>query len=70
LLDAVRRSGWFAVRMERLAPGDYLVNGEVLVERKTIRNLVASLVDGRLLLGGPSPGGPIHHLAQEDQTRG
>lgn len=34
--------------MERLATGDYLVNGEVLVERKTIRDLVASLVDGRL----------------------
>src|SRR3989338_1142218 len=48
LLDAVRRSGWFDVRMARLATGDYLVNGEVLVERKTIRDLVASLVDGRL----------------------
>lgn len=45
---AVRRSGWFDVRMDRLATGDYLVNGEVLVERKTIRDLVASLVDGRL----------------------
>ncbi len=48
LLDAVHRSGWFDVRMDRLATGDYLVNGEVLVERKTIRDLVASLVDGRL----------------------
>ena len=48
LLDAVRRSGWFDVRMDGLATGDYLVNGEVLVERKTIRDLVASLVDGRL----------------------
>lgn len=44
----MRRSGWFDVRMARLATGDYLVNGEVLVERKTIRDLVASLVDGRL----------------------
>ena len=48
LLDEVHRSGWFDVRMDRLAAGDYLVNGEVLVERKTIRDLVASLIDGRL----------------------
>jgi ERCC4-type nuclease len=48
LLDEVRRSGWFDVRMDRLATGDYLLNGEVLVERKTIRDLVASLIDGRL----------------------
>jgi hypothetical protein len=49
LLDALRRSGEFEVRMVRLAAGDYLVNSEVLVERKTIRDLAASLVDGRLL---------------------
>jgi ERCC4-type nuclease len=48
LLDAVCRSGWFDVQMDRLATGDYFVNGEVLVERKTIRDLVASLIDGRL----------------------
>ena len=48
LLDAIRRSGWFDVRMERLATVDYLLNGEVLVDRKTIRDLVASLVDGLL----------------------
>jgi ERCC4-type nuclease len=48
LVDAVRRSGWFDVQMDRLAAGDYLVNGEVLVERKTIRDLAASLIDGRL----------------------
>ena len=48
LLDAVRRCGWFDVQMDRLATGDYLVNDEVLVERKTIRDLAASLLDGRL----------------------
>ena len=48
LLHAVRGSGWFDVQMDRLATGDYLVNGEVLVERKTISDLTASLVDGRL----------------------
>jgi hypothetical protein len=42
LLDALRRSGYFDVQMDRLAAGDYLVNGEVLVERKTIRDLASS----------------------------
>ncbi len=27
LLEAVRQSGWFDVRMDRLATGDYLVSG-------------------------------------------
>jgi DNA excision repair protein ERCC-4 len=48
LLGAVRRSGRLDVRMARLASGDYRVNSEVLVERNTIRDLVVSLVDGRL----------------------
>jgi hypothetical protein len=48
LVEAVRRSSWFDVQMDRLAAGDYLVNGEAIVERKTIRDLTASLLDGRL----------------------
>jgi DNA excision repair protein ERCC-4 len=48
LLDAVRRTGWCDVQTDRLATGDYLVDGQVLVERKTIRDLAASLIDGRL----------------------
>src|SRR2546427_3725243 len=48
LLDAVLRSGTFDVRMVRLATGDYLIDNEVLIERKTIGDFAASLVDGRL----------------------
>ncbi len=48
LLDAVLRSGTFDVRMVRLASGDYLIGNEVLIERKTVGDFVASLVDGRL----------------------
>jgi ERCC4-type nuclease len=48
LLEAVRRSGDFDVRMVHLDTGDYLIDDEVLVERKTIGDFVASLVDGRL----------------------
>lgn len=48
LLDAVRRSGIFEVRMAHLATGDYLIDDEVLVERKSFSDFAASLIDGRL----------------------
>jgi Fanconi anemia group M protein len=48
LLEAVRRSGTFDVRMVHLDRGDYLIDDDVLVERKTIGDFVASLLDGRL----------------------
>ena len=48
LLDAVRRGGAFDVRMVRLAVGDYLIDEEVVIERKTIADFAASLADGRL----------------------
>lgn len=48
LLDAVLRSDVFDVRMVRLATGDYLIDNEVLIERKTAGDFVVSLVDGRL----------------------
>lgn len=48
LLNAVRRSGTFEVRMAHLATGDYLIDDEVLIERKSIADLATSLIDGRL----------------------
>ena len=48
LLDGVRRSAAFDVRMVHLATGDYLIGNEVLVERKSVADFAASLVDGRL----------------------
>jgi DNA excision repair protein ERCC-4 len=48
LLEAARRSGVFDVRMVDLDTGDYLIDDAVLVERKTIGDFIASLVDGRL----------------------
>jgi len=48
LLDTVRRSASFDVRMGHLATGDYLIEEEALVERKSVGDLAASLVDGRL----------------------
>jgi hypothetical protein len=40
-------AGAFEVRMVHLATGDYLIDDQVLIDRKTIGDLRASLVDGR-----------------------
>lgn len=48
LLDAVRRSGAFEVRMVHLATGDYLIDDQVLIERKSVVDFTASVVDRRL----------------------
>jgi Fanconi anemia group M protein len=48
LLDTVRRIGAFEVRMGHLAAGDYLIDNEVLIERKSVADFAASLIDGRL----------------------
>lgn len=48
LLELARRCRAFDVRMVHLDTGDYLIDDQVLVERKTIGDFVASLVDGRL----------------------
>ena len=37
-----------SVRIERLAAGDYLADRKILFERKTLRDLSVSIVDGRL----------------------
>jgi ERCC4-type nuclease len=48
LLELARASGDFDVRLEKLAVGDYFVDGGVLVERKTYADFATSLIDGRL----------------------
>ena len=48
LLELLRQSEDFDVRLARLRVGDYLINDQVLIERKTIADFAASLVDGRL----------------------
>jgi ERCC4-type nuclease len=51
LLVAVRASGTFDVRMGRLAAGDYLIDDEVLIERKTVGDcsLTLSVIASRRL---------------------
>ena len=71
LLDLARECGDFDIQMERLAVGDYHIDGGIVVERKTYADFATSLADGRLfpqaaalarsphrpivLLEGPSP---------------
>ncbi len=48
LLELIRECGAFDVQMVRLKAGDYLIDDEVLLERKTAADFAASLADGRL----------------------
>jgi DNA excision repair protein ERCC-4 len=48
LLDLARGCGEFDIRMERLAVGDYLIDGGIVIEPKTHADFATSLVDGRL----------------------
>ena len=47
IAEFLRRLG-LSVRYEVLEVGDYLLPGDVLVERKTVSDLISSLLDGRL----------------------
>jgi len=48
VVDFLRRSPDFSVAMTRLKSGDYLVDGRFLFERKTMPDLAAAIIDGRL----------------------
>lgn len=48
LLELIRECRAFDVQMVRLTAGDYLIDDAVLLERKTVGDFAASLVDGRL----------------------
>ncbi|HDO27825.1 MAG TPA: heavy metal resistance protein CzcA, partial [Bacteroidetes bacterium] len=37
------------VTMMQLATGDYMINDEIIIERKTSTDFVASIINGRLL---------------------
>jgi Fanconi anemia group M protein len=48
LLELIRECRAFDVQMVRLTAGDYLIDDAVLLERNTVGDFAASLVDGRL----------------------
>ena len=47
IADFLRKLG-LSVRYEVLEVGDYLLPGDILVERKTVSDFISSLLDGRL----------------------
>ncbi len=48
VLSALRADGRFAVQVQRLALGDYRVDTRFLFERKTMSDLIQSIISGRL----------------------
>lgn len=52
VVDALRGHEEVSVVVERLPLGDYLVDASLLVERKTLADLVSSIKDGRLFTQG------------------
>lgn len=59
VIEELRRMPGVEVRLEQLPVGDYLVDGVCLFERKSLRDLARSIIDGRLfsqakrLVAGP-----------------
>lgn len=49
MLPALAKCACFVIDVKRLPVADYLVNDALLVERKTLPDLVQSIIDGRLL---------------------
>lgn len=48
MLAAFASCGSFAVEIQRLPVGDYLIDDALLIERKTLPDLVQSIIQGRL----------------------
>lgn len=48
VVDALHEGGDVQVTVRRLKVGDYLIDGRILVERKTFADFALSIVDGRL----------------------
>jgi len=48
IVESLRAMRGVSVAVRRLRLGDYLVDGRLLFERKTVDDLVESIVDGRL----------------------
>ncbi len=49
VLDALKHHPERTVRIARMRLGDYQVGGRLLFERKTLRDLAESIIDGRFL---------------------
>ncbi len=48
IIPTLQETEGVTVRVRRLEVGDYLIAGKLIVERKTLNDFAASIVDGRL----------------------
>ena len=48
VLSVIEEMDDVAAEMKRMSLGDYVIDGRLLVERKTIQDLATSIKDGRL----------------------
>jgi Fanconi anemia group M protein len=48
ILEVLRNRTGVIVKEKKLSIGDYLINGHITVERKTTKDFVISIIDGRL----------------------
>ena len=48
ILEVLRNRNEVVVEEKKLSIGDYLINGHITVERKTTKDFVISIIDGRL----------------------
>lgn len=75
LLPVLQATPGVTIAVERLPVGDYEVDGQLIVERKTLLDLVASLKEGRLfaqlyrLLQSPLPGALLLEGTSDDLVR-
>ncbi len=75
LLTVLHQTENVAVTVERLPVGDYEVDGQLIVERKTLLDLVASIKEGRLfaqlyrLLQSPLPCALLLEGSSDDLAR-
>lgn len=48
VIEALGRLGFKQSQVQRLSVGDYHLGGRLIIERKTVKDIVASIIDGRL----------------------
>jgi ERCC4-type nuclease len=47
LMDLLKNEGCF-IEVKKVSHGDYIINGAITIERKTAKDFLISIIDGRL----------------------
>lgn len=65
IIDILRSRNGIRVEEKRLSVGDYRINDHITVERKTTRNFIISIIDGRLFSQAAHPPGVSANRAKD-----